>query len=122
MIAKGLLHIAETRELALERLIKRWSIYVDTNPKKDWLVIAYSWKDIQPLNEFIRSELQQRGLLGEEDIKANCVVSERYFLQKFSSHDRVRFTKNTPERNLINGQLGIIKEVKAINSDILFTI
>nr|WP_277344607.1 MobF family relaxase [Pseudoalteromonas sp. SA25] len=122
MAQKDLLHIAESRDHALESLIEHWDRFVRNTPKKQWMVLAYNWKDIQPLNGLIRENLQQQGMLGKEEIEVNCTVSDKYFKQKFSSQDRVRFTQNNPGLGLINGQLGRIIKVEYTNSDILFMV
>lgn len=118
----GLLHISDSKTEAMEKLVTCWESFTEKNPDKQYMVLANSWKDVKPLNELIRKKLQEKCLVGNEDVEVECVISDKYFCQKFSCKDQIRFTKNDHEKRLINGQLGTIIDIKRMGSDILFTV
>lgn len=118
----GLLHISDSKAAAMEKLVACWESFIDKNPDKQYMVLANSWKDVKPLNELIRKKLQEKCLVGNEDVEVECVISDKYFCQKFSCKDQIRFTKNDHEKGLINGQLGTIIDIKKVDADILFTV
>lgn len=120
--AKGLLHMKDTAHDAREALVNQWAAYTKANPNKESLVMAQSWKDVKPLNDLMRIVYQERGLLGNENVITDCVVSDKTLHIAFSSGERVRLTKNDYTRNFINGQQGTVKAVTQLKDDVQLTI
>lgn len=119
---KGLLNIVKNKIESMKLLVAHWESFVHKNPTKDWMIMANSWNDVKPLNELVRNRLQDMGKIGGENIEAECVVSQKYFLQVFSRGDRVRFTQIEADKDLVNGETGTVLKVKKVNEDILFSI
>jgi conjugative relaxase-like TrwC/TraI family protein len=122
MKAKSLLNIAESKEGALEALVNKWEIYIQTHKNMNWMIMAYSWKDVKPLNDLVREKLKSHGAVSGENISIECVVSDKQLSLEFSVKDRVRFTENDYSKNFINGDLGTITYIKATKSDIVLCI
>jgi ATP-dependent exoDNAse (exonuclease V) alpha subunit len=122
MRAKGLLNLFETKDKTLEALIDAWHAYTLANPNKDWMIMAFSWKDVEPLNELVRKRLKDREVIGDEDIEINCVVSQKVMSLKFSVNDRVRFTNNDYERAFTNGDLGTVTAISEFEDEYYFFI
>ncbi len=119
---KGLLHIKNTAHDAREALVSQWAAYTKANPDKQSLVMAQRWKDVKPLNDLMRTVYQQRGLLGNENVITDCVVSNQTLHFAFSTGERVRLTKNDYIRNFTNGQQGTVTSVVRLKDDIRLTI
>ncbi|WP_342340263.1 AAA family ATPase [Brumicola pallidula] len=122
MRAKGLLNLFETKDKTLEALIDAWHAYTLANPNKDWMIMAFSWKDVEPLNELVRKRLKDREVIGDEDIEINCVVSQKVMSLKFSVNDRVWFTINDYERAFTNGDLGTVTAISEFEDEYYFFI
>jgi conjugative relaxase-like TrwC/TraI family protein len=122
MRAKGLLNLLETKDKTLEALIDAWHAYTQANPNKDWMIMAFSWKDVEPLNELVRKRLKEREVIGDENIEIDCVVSEKVMSLKFSVNDRVRFTNNDYERGFTNGDLGTVTAISDFEDEYYFFI
>jgi conjugative relaxase-like TrwC/TraI family protein len=122
MKARGLLNIADTKEEALEALVNKWECFIDKNSEKEWMIMAYGWKHVQPLNALVREKLKARKVISNEDIEVECVVSDKKLLLQFSINDRVRFTKNDYRKGLINGDLGTITDIQTLMTEIIFCI
>lgn len=119
---KGLLHINDTAHDTRKALVNQWAAYTKANPEKQSLVMAQRWKDVKPLNDLMRKVYQQRGLLGNENIITECVVSNQTLHFAFSTGERVRLTKNDYTRNFTNGQQGTVTGVTQLKDDVRLTI
>ncbi|RZD21558.1 hypothetical protein EVU92_05625 [Pseudoalteromonas sp. MEBiC 03485] len=119
---KGLLHIKDTAHDTREALVNQWAAYTKANPDKQSLVMAQRWKDVKPLNDLMRTVYQERGLLGNENVITECVVSNQTLHFAFSTGERVRLTKNDYTRNLTNGQQGTVTAVVQLKDDVRLTI
>tara|TARA_Y100001937_G_scaffold89915_1_gene121611 strand:+ start:6268 stop:8838 length:2571 start_codon:yes stop_codon:yes gene_type:complete len=119
---KGLLHIHDTAHDTREALVNQWAAYTKANPGKQSLVMAQRWKEVKPLNDLMRKVYQQRGLLGNENVITECVVSNQTLHFAFSTGERVRLTKNDYTRNFTNGQQGTVTAVIQLKDDLLLTI
>ncbi len=119
---KGLLHINDTAQDTREALVNQWAAYTKANPQKQSLVMAQRWKDVKPLNDLMRTVYQKRGLLGNENVITECVVSNQTLHFAFSTGERVRLTKNDYTRNFTNGQQGTVTAVTQLKDDVRLTI
>lgn len=119
---KSLLQIKDSANDTREALVNQWAAYTIANPDKQSLVMAQRWKDVKPLNDLMRNVYQQRGILGNENISAECVVSNQTLHFAFSTGERVRLTKNDYVQNFTNGQQGTVTDVEQLDGDLRLTI
>ncbi|WP_218417920.1 hypothetical protein [Alteromonas lipotrueae] len=117
-----MLHIKDTAHDTREALVNQWAAYTEANPDKESLVMAQRWKDVKPLNDLMRTVYQQRGLLGNENVTTDCVVSNQTLHFAFSTGERVRLTKNDYKREFTNGQQGTVLSVSQLKEDVRLTI
>lgn len=108
---RGLLYFSENSSDARRQLIEEWLRYSENNPAKESMILALRWKDVQLLNEGVRGYYQEKGLVGNENLRADCIVSNRVMSLSFSTGDRIRFARNDYARNFTNGELGVIEKV-----------
>ncbi|WP_233080043.1 MobF family relaxase [Rheinheimera soli] len=113
--AHNQLHICTDEESAKRAMIDAWTLFRETNPSKQAMVIAQSWTDVVELNNAMRLKLQSEGSLGYENILLKGTVSERDIDVQISLGERVRFTKNDYKRNFTNGDLGTVTKVQIMD-------
>jgi ATP-dependent exoDNAse (exonuclease V) alpha subunit len=92
------------------------------NPTKQSLVIANSWKEVQEISKRIRSVYQAEGKVGNENVIVKCCVSGKQLDFEFSVGDRIKLCRNDYARNITNGALATITEIREINDGYLFSI
>ena len=116
------MHFANNNHQAREQLVNQWQQYVKANPDKQTAILAQRWRDVKPLNDLVRQVYQQQGIVGHQNIEAECAISNQYITFAFSTGERVRFTRNDYKRGFTNGELGTIELVEQLDNDIRFTI
>ena len=119
---RGLLHFADNSATAREQLVQHWQQYQQQHPDKQSMILAQRWRDVQPLNESVRRYYQDQGQVGQENIEADCAVSNHVMRFQFSSGERVRFTRNDYRRGYTNGDLGTIEQVEQQGEELHFTV
>ncbi|SHF84412.1 conjugative relaxase domain-containing protein, TrwC/TraI family [Marinomonas polaris DSM 16579] len=119
---RGLLHFSDSSEKSREKLIDKWLGYKNENPSKQSLILAYRWSDVKLLNKDVRKSYQEMGVVGLENLEADCIIGKHEMTLSFSTGDRVRFSKNDYSRNLTNGEIGTIVNIKKFSDDIRFTV
>jgi ATP-dependent exoDNAse (exonuclease V) alpha subunit len=108
------LNFLENEQITKQKLIKAWTEYRHNNPSKKSMVIAQSWLDVIELNNNMRKQLQNEGLVGLENVLVKGIVSERDIEIEVSIGERVRFTKNDYRRKYTNGDIGTVTKVKVM--------
>lgn len=116
------LHIMDNSERTRYQLIKHWQQYTSRHPDKQSLILAQRWRDVKPLCDLVRQIYQMRGMVGTENIQAECSVGNQSLYFAFSSGERVRFTRNDYRRELTNGEEGTIEHIEQLKDDIRFTV
>ena len=102
----GMVHAAETRELARAALIEGWSRERVAKPGQSRIILTHTNDEVRDLNELARGKLRAAGQLGDEvTIKAGR--GER----QFATGDRVMFLRNDRDLGVKNGTLGQIERV-----------
>mgnify|MGYP001030152780 CR=1 FL=1 len=119
---RGLLHFANNSQAAREQLVQHWQQFRQQHPDKHTMILAQRWRDVKPLNVLVRQVYQAQGQVGQENLEADCVISNQVMRLQFSRGERVRFTRNDYRRNFTNGELGTIEQVEQLGSDIRFTV
>ncbi|MFT5529152.1 MAG: conjugative relaxase-like TrwC/TraI family protein [Alteromonadaceae bacterium] len=120
---QGLVHFSKDSAAARLELVKQWDLYQKSHPDKQAVVLAQSWKDVKSLCDELRVIHQTQGTVGHENIKLECVVSDKPMWFNFSVGERIRFTKNDYRRGFSNGKLGRITALeKQANGHVKFTV
>lgn len=119
---RGLVHFADDSNDARDQLVKSWQEFHEKHPKKQTMIIAQRWRDVQPLNSLVRSYYQVQGLVGKENIEVDCTISNKLMRFQFSKGERVRFTRNDYRREFTNGQTGTIRTIERRGDEVYFTI
>jgi conjugative relaxase-like TrwC/TraI family protein len=120
---QGLVHFSPDSAAARLELVKAWDAYQKSHPNKQAVVLAQSWKDVKSLCDELRLIYQAQGTVGHENIKLECVVSNKPMWFNFSVGERIRFTKNDYRRGFSNGKLGRITAIeKQADGHVKFTV
>jgi Ti-type conjugative transfer relaxase TraA len=104
----GMVHEAETRELARGDLIERWDRDRQASPDKSRIILTHTNDEVRALNEAARERMRAAGDLGE-DVRLTVERGVR----NFASGDRVMFLQNERGLGVKNGTLGTIEQVNA---------
>ncbi len=104
---KNHVHEFETQATAKKAVIEQWNDVRITNPEKTQIILTYTRKDVQDLNDMARDT---RHALGElrEDHALQTARGEKLFAE----HDRVYFTQNDRDMGVKNGTLGTISKIE----------
>ncbi len=104
----GCVHEFETQTMAKKGLVEQWFENSQLEPNKTQIMLSYTRKDVQELNEMARDLRKENGELGEDQV----IQTERG-LRQFAKGDRVYFLEN--ERlnlEVKNGTLGTIEKIE----------
>ncbi|MBP6952366.1 MAG: AAA family ATPase [Alphaproteobacteria bacterium] len=116
----------DVREQAKEELIQNWHTAFKASPEKSSLMLAYSNRDVNDLNQSARSLLKASGQISqteftyttkkevEDDFGKTHVLKKQ---KSFSKGDRIVFTKNKYWQGIRNGTMGTI--IKLNNQKII---
>ncbi len=119
---RGLLHFANNSTDTRKQLIQHWQQFRQYHPNKQAMILAQRWRDVKILNESVRRIYQAEDKVGQENIEAECIVSNQVMRLAFSRGERVRFSRNDNRRNFTNGQLGTVECVEQLGTDIRFIV
>ncbi len=97
----------QTREKAQDGLIDDWSKYVITNPEKSAVILTYTNKDVERLNQLARTQIREAGLLGNREV----TVKTEKGIRAFAEGDRIIFLENNRGMSVKNGSLGTIERI-----------
>ena len=103
---KGMVHMAETREVARADLVAGWDRARRDDPGKSRIILTHTNAEVRDLNVAAREKLRDRGELGS-DVD---VTTERG-LRQFATGDRLMFLRNERGMSVKNGTLGTIEQV-----------
>ena len=101
---RGLFHIAEGREGAMEKLVSQWKEFGVSKPK-DCLIFAGVNTETRILNRLAQEERLKAGALGTTFLN---VGQERVY-----EGDRVLFTQNSNIYGVKNGQIATVDRIDA---------
>jgi Ti-type conjugative transfer relaxase TraA len=100
---KGAIIGSETKEQSLYKVKENYFKTYEQSPEKSQIVLAYKRDDVSKLNQAIRSEFKERGLLGE---------STEINGKEFAEGDRFVFLKNQYDMDVRNGTVGTIERIQ----------
>ncbi len=92
---------------AIDKLVKDWKEYTQSNPEKSTIILAYSNKQVTALNERARAEAKAEKRLGEKEL----IVNTEKGTKTFSEGDRIIFLENNKGMDVKNGSLGTIMKI-----------
>ncbi|MBY0501849.1 MAG: AAA family ATPase [Alphaproteobacteria bacterium] len=110
----------EVREEAKEELIRNWHSAFKASSEKSILMLAYSNRDVNDLNQSARTLLKKSGHISEaeftytikKEVEDDFGKTSTLKQQKgFSKGDRIVFTKNKYWSGIRNGTMGTITEL-----------
>jgi len=101
------LHEFDTQAHAKQSLVEMWNDTRINNPEKTQIILAYTRKDVQELNEMARELRSANKELGQDHL----IKTERGDRQ-FAEGDRIYFLKNERSLGVMNGTLGTVEKVE----------
>ncbi len=106
--ARGMVHVAYTREAAREALVNGWDRERQADPGKTRIILTHTNAEVRELNGEARARLRETGDLGD-DVTVKAERGER----AFATGDRIMFLRNERGLGVKNGTLGTIERVSA---------
>lgn len=100
------LHHFTTKEEAREQLVQVWNDARNSHPEKTQIMLAFTRKEVQELNEQARALRRENSELGQDHL----VQTERGQRQ-LAENDRIYFLQNNKELGVKNGTLGTIEKI-----------
>ena len=104
----GFVHFFEKQEDAKLALVEKWNEVRLSDPDKSQIMLAYTNRDSQELNEVARDYRKDNQELGEEHglqtVNGN---------KEFAINDRIYFLRNDRNLGVKNGSLGTIESIEA---------
>ncbi|HCD9515736.1 TPA: Ti-type conjugative transfer relaxase TraA [Legionella pneumophila] len=104
---KGAIRIADTRVLALEKIVADWKQDLESTSMADNLMLSYTRKAVNHLNDKAREALIAENKLGDENIVYQGL--ERSL--KISTGERLLFRENNKVLGVRNGDTATVKEI-----------
>jgi len=102
----GYIHTFETQAFAKQALIEKWNDTCTLQSDKSQIILAYTRRDAQELNEMARDCRKDRNELGE-DIQLEVASGNK----QFAINDRIYFLQNDRYLGVKNGTLGTIEKI-----------
>lgn len=113
-------HIADTRDSTRQAMVKAWALDYQASSDQSHLMLAFTNKDANKLNEEARTHMREQGNITGKDYTFNTQrIDEDDFGKEVITHqdrifaqgDRLLFTRNNNSLNVKNGSLGTILEL-----------
>lgn len=98
----------ETRETAMQTIIKRWNEYQDCNPNKTSLIMAYRRVDVLAMNLMARELLLENNRISKKQF---TVETAQFGKLEMSIGDHIMFLRNEKSINVKNGSKGKIEQI-----------
>lgn len=107
--------IAKSRKEAKARLVADMMADYELEPDKSRLVLAYTRKDVADLNELIKAEMTEKGMISRENVETLVSVQSDDGItqekQQFAVGDRILFRENNRDLGVMNGSFGTLYNV-----------
>jgi len=110
----------EVRQQAKEALIQSWHRTFSNSPEKNLVMLAYSNRDVNNLNQSARSLLKESDRIAKEEFtytikrEVEDDFGRKHILKEekgFSKGDRIVFTRNNYGLGVKNGSMGTITDL-----------
>ena len=102
----GCVHAFTTKDTAKAALVEKWDDTRTTHPDKTQIMLSYTRRDAQELNEMARDYRKKNNELGEDQI-----LKTEGGNKDFAVNDRIYFLRNDRTLGVKNGTLGIIENI-----------
>ncbi|MCH9108505.1 Ti-type conjugative transfer relaxase TraA [Legionella pneumophila serogroup 1] len=106
---KGAITIADTKLQALEKIVADWKHDLETTSMADSLMLSYTRKAVNYINDLAREALIAEKKIGDENIVYQGL--ERSL--KISTGERLLFRENNKVLRVRNGDTATVKEINA---------
>ena len=103
---RGMVHAADTRELARGELVDGWDRARQAEPDKSRVILTHTNAEVRELNEEARGRLRATSDLGDD-----VAFSADRGARDFARGDRLMFLRNGRSLGVKNGTLGTIERV-----------
>ncbi len=110
----GHVHVAPTREVAREVLVRQWDRDRQINPEASRIILTHTNDEVGELNQAARGKMHEAGELGE-DVALKVERGER----AFAVGDRVMFFRNERSMGVKNGSLGTLRSVSPFSMAVM---
>ncbi|MDP3705665.1 MAG: Ti-type conjugative transfer relaxase TraA [Legionellaceae bacterium] len=104
---QGSVIVCDTPYDASDNLINDWQQQITPQSIKDSILLAFTRASVADLNQKARQALQEKNLIGDEDIDFQGFDKQL----KLSTGDRLLFRQNNKVLGVRNGDLGTVKAV-----------
>ncbi|MCO6178431.1 Ti-type conjugative transfer relaxase TraA [Ciceribacter sp. RN22] len=108
---RGMVHAAETRDVARKNLIERWDRERQEQPDRSRIILTHTNAEVRELNEAARARMREAGDLGDDARVAVGRGDGQRNDRSFAAGDRVMFLQNERGLGVKNGTLGSIEQV-----------
>jgi Ti-type conjugative transfer relaxase TraA len=104
---RGMVHAAQTREVARKELIELWNEERQANPDDSRIILTHTNDEVRELNHMARGKMREAGALGT-DTTIKVARGER----QFASGDRIIFLRNERGLGVKNGTLATVANAR----------
>jgi Ti-type conjugative transfer relaxase TraA len=101
---RGMVHAADTREVARTDLIERWNEERQANPDDSRIILTHTNDEVRELNQLARGKMRAADALG-----ADATIKAARGERQFASGDRIIFLRNERGLGVKNGTLGTVE-------------
>ena len=105
---RGMVHTADTREVARTELIERWNQERQASPGDSRIILTHTNDEVRELNQMARRKMRAAGALG-----ADATIKAARGERQFASGDRIIFLRNERGLGVKNGTLGTVAKATA---------
>lgn len=98
---------SQTQEDSMRALVEEWKRSYDADPSKKRLVLAFTNRDGNRLNEMIREHLRARGELTGPDHEFELKTGRL----KLAAGDLIQITTTDKRKGVVNGDTGVIQKI-----------
>lgn len=100
---RGMVHAADTREVARTDLIERWDQERQNSPGDSRIILTHTNDEVRELNHMARGKMRAAGALC-----ADATIKAARGERQFASGDRIIFLRNERGLGVKNGTLGTV--------------
>ncbi|HAT4425250.1 Ti-type conjugative transfer relaxase TraA [Legionella pneumophila] len=104
---KGAITITDTKPQAIEQVVADWKQDLETTNIADTIILSYTRKAVNHLNDQAREALSAENKIGEENIVYQGLEREL----KISTGERLLFRQNSKTLGVRNGDTATVKEI-----------
>lgn len=107
-------HKFDTQASAKTAMVEMWNDVRVSVPDQTQIILAYTTKDVQELNEIARDFRKQNNELGQD-----CLLTTATGNKAFAEGDRIYFLRNNRDLGVMNGTLGTIERITGTGISVL---